>query len=127
MPAPAEELYQSDWFKKARAYVLSQLKPADTWYILSAKYQLVEPRLMISPYNETLNTMGKADRCRWAEGVVAKLRDILSHEDHVVILAGGRYRELLVPAIGKIGCTISVPLVGLRIGEQLRWFNSQKT
>ena len=65
-PLPAEELYVSDWFKKARAYILSRMAPQDRWYILSAKYGLVEPGRTIKPYNQTLKDMQKLDRRAWA-------------------------------------------------------------
>ncbi|MDQ0619218.1 DUF6884 domain-containing protein [Arthrobacter globiformis] len=39
-PAPARELYVSQWFKKASAY--AELT-CDRWYILSAKHGLIYP------------------------------------------------------------------------------------
>lgn len=45
-PLPARELYRSDWFLKARAYVEAQ---GEEWFILSAKYGLVSPDQVIAP------------------------------------------------------------------------------
>ena len=39
----------------------------------------------------------------------------------VVFLAGQRYREFLEPSLRSRGLVVSVPMEGLRIGEQLRW------
>ncbi len=50
-PARAEELYCSPLFCKARAYCLARYR---RWFILSAKYGLVDPGHVISPYNCTL-------------------------------------------------------------------------
>ena len=41
--------------------------------------------------------------------------------DHVVILAGARYREFIMEALSNMVTEVEVPLEGLRIGEQLSW------
>ena len=43
-PLPAQDLYVSDWFRKASAYAR---RVADEWYILSAKHGLVSPDTVI--------------------------------------------------------------------------------
>lgn len=58
----AKDLYISDWFVKARAYVE---QAGDEWFILSAEYGLVSPETVIAPYERTLNTMGIAERRAW--------------------------------------------------------------
>ena len=45
-------MYISDLFIKARRYVETHY---DKWFILSAKYHLVEPETSMEPYDETLN------------------------------------------------------------------------
>ena len=120
-PLPAEELYVSDWFRKARSYVKCHMGPLDRWYILSAKYHLVEPRRVISPYNETLNTMCKPDRHRWADCVLSQLLPIANGGDSTIMLAGNRYRESLEPVLRAQGCIVEVPMAGLGIGEQKAW------
>ena len=118
---PAEEIYCSDWFNKARAYVVQNLKPEDEWYILSAKYGLLNPRTVIGPYNETLNNMRKLERMEWARRVEDELRKLLHSGDSVVLLAGQRYREFLQPSLLELGCQVSIPMRGLGIGKQLSW------
>jgi len=120
---PAEDLYSSELFQKSRAYLLRELKDRDQWFILSAKYGLVEPTTVIQPYNETLNAMTKPERQAWARKVLGKLQSILQTGDSVVFLAGKKYREFLEPKICAIGCCTSVPMQGMRIGEQLRWLS----
>jgi hypothetical protein len=39
----------------------------------------------------------------------------------VVFLAGERYREFLARHLASRGVEVSVPMEGLRIGEQLSW------
>ena len=84
-PLPARSLYCSDWFNKARQYVERQRYPS---FILSAKYGLVRPDEIISPYDVTLNNMNNAERFAWAEGVSVQLRRLCHSGDTVVFLAG---------------------------------------
>lgn len=114
----AKDLYISDWFVKARAYVE---QAGDEWFILSAEHGLVSPEAVIDPYERTLNTMRIADRRAWGSKVLKQLLLKLQGVDRVVILAGARYREFLVDAIRAKGLTVDIPLEGMRIGEQLRW------
>jgi len=119
-PAAARELYRSAWFGKARAYVERQGGP---WLILSAKYGAVPPQQRLRPYDVTLNRMGAARRREWAKQVSGQLRRRCRRGDEVIILAGERYREYLVPAIRTWGCRVRVPMRHLGIGGQLRWLN----
>jgi hypothetical protein len=121
-PMPARDLYASDWFCKASAYAA---RVADRWYILSARYGLVAPDAVIEPYDETLNKMGVAARRAWARRVIKDLRRVLHPGDRVVVLAGSRYRQDLIGPIRQTGCTVEVPMEGLRIGEQLRWLKQR--
>jgi len=119
---PAKDLYDSPWFKKARAYVESTGSP---WFILSAEYGLLEPDRIVAPYEKTLNQMSVGDRRRWSEDVLADLRRILALDDRVVFLAGMKYREFLEPVVVTLCRDVAVPMEGLRIGEQLQWLDRQ--
>ncbi|SRR6266849_818544 len=117
-PIRARELYYSDWFQKARAYVESR---DGRWFILSAKYGLVAPGRIIAPYNVTLHNMTSSNRRAWAEGVAGQLRRKLHTGDTVVLLAGETYRQYLVLLLRQRGCEVEIPMRGLGIGQQLRW------
>jgi len=91
-PVAAKDLYCSDWFRKARAYVEMNGGP---WQILSAEHGLVDPDSVIGPYEKILTKMGVAERKAWAARVLEQLRPILAAVDRVVFLAGARYREFL--------------------------------
>jgi hypothetical protein len=118
--AAAKDLYVSDWFTKARGYVESTGAP---WFILSAKYGLVEPETVIEPYELTLNTLPVKERRRWARRVQQQIEDGGSLPSKVVILGGARYREFLEPYLRSAGVEVEVPMEGLRIGEQLSWLS----
>ena len=117
-PAPARELYRSDWFRKARAVVECRGWP---WRILSARYGLVHPDETIAPYEKTLNDMPASERRAWAARVVAALDPLLDDGSRVVFFAGAAYREHLEPHLRGRAIAFHVPMKGLRQGEQLSW------
>jgi hypothetical protein len=114
-PMPAEELYNSDLFKKQMEYAKKLTNPNDI-YIISAKYHLVPLRQKISPYNLTLKEMSAKDREAWAVVVLNQLKEkgYNLDKDKFVILAGNAYRQYLEPHMKNV----EVPLDGLRIGQQ---------
>ena len=118
--APAKDLYVSDLFRKMRRLVEAQ---GWRWFILSAKYGLLDPERVIEPYDETLNEVGVAVRRDWAEGCLDALGPHLAGVKSVVFLAGTKYREFLAPALVGRGIKVHVPMAGMRIGEQLAWLN----
>jgi hypothetical protein len=120
-PAPAKDLYQSDWFIKARRYVEAIGCP---WFILSAKHGLISPDEVIPPYEQTLNTMGVSERRNWAHTVEKQMDQQMQDATKIVILAGQRYREFLMDYLCRRADTVDVPMAGLRIGEQLGWLGS---
>lgn len=96
---------------------------ADAWYILSAEQGLLDPERVTAPYEKTLNRMSAADRREWAEQVQSQLVAVLPHGADVVMLAGERYREGLVPFLEARGHNVVVPLAGLSLGRQLSKLN----
>ena len=114
--APAKKLYDSDWFRKARAVVEATGRP---WYILSAKHGLVDPHAVIEPYEKTLNDMSKNERISWSRKVMHALDPNLAGVDSIAIFAGEKYREFLESKLRERGMTVHVPMKGLKNGEQL--------
>lgn len=121
-PRSAENLYLSQWFKKASAYAKLI---CDEWYILSAKFGLLSPNAIIPPYDVTLNNMKSANRKLWAQNVFEQLKTIINPGDEIIFLAGTKYRENLISPLEKVGIQISIPMEGLRIGEQMSWLNKK--
>jgi len=119
-PARARDLYISEWFRRARSYVEATGCP---WYILSAEYDLVHPDTVIAPYERTLNRMTVAERRAWAERVRYQLYAVPVEGSRIVVLAGKRYRELLLDELYRRGASVEVPMEGLRFGEQLQWLS----
>jgi len=118
--ARADQLYTSPWFRASRRYAE---RHADEWYILSAEYGLLRPGKLVRPYEKTLNNMGQADRMAWGQRVQKKLLAAIPANAEVIILAGQRYREHLVPFLLARGNMVPIPMEGLSIGRQLRFLN----
>ncbi|MDP2833951.1 MAG: hypothetical protein Q8Q28_11810 [Pseudomonadota bacterium] len=114
-PAKACDLYISPLFRLNLAYANKLC--ADSIYILSAKYGLLDIDAVIEPYDATLNTMPDSQIRVWAQQVVKQIKD---NEDvattHFVLLAGNKYRKYLLPHL----LSYEVPLEGLTIGKQLQ-------
>jgi hypothetical protein len=121
--APARELYVSDWFTKAIAFVESSGMP---WFILSAEYGLVEHDMIIAPYERTLSKQSSAERHAWAQKVIAQMELALPNVDQVVLLAGIKYREFLIDYLTKRYTNVHLPMRGLKIGEQLSWLSRHR-
>lgn len=117
-PRKARDLYISPLFKKARGVAN---KEYDRWYILSAKYGLVDPDTVIRPYDKTILNMNREQRHQWAEDIFRELSHSTSPDDEITFFAGAKYREDLAPLLTERGNHIRVPMEGLGIGRQLRW------
>jgi cytoplasmic iron level regulating protein YaaA (DUF328/UPF0246 family) len=121
-PAPAKDLYTSTLFRSLRRYAEAH---ADAWYILSAEHGLVEPNEVLAPYEKTLNKARQDERRNWATKVQTQLRRILPPGAEVIMLAGERYRENLVPFLEAGGHHVAVPLKGMLFGRQLQYLREQ--
>jgi hypothetical protein len=121
IPAPAKALYRSDWFIKAHAHAEAT---GTQWFILSAKHGLIQPDEVISRYEQTLNTMGIAERRDWARIDHGQMDKQMPNAVRIAFLAGQRYREFLMDHLSNRAQTVDVPMAGLRIGEQLGWLGS---
>lgn len=118
---PSKDLYQSDWFKKARIWAETN---GDRWYILSALHGLVHPDTIIEPYEKTLNTMTSQDRAKWASDTYNQIvRNIPVSK--LVFLAGSKYRKGVADLLPINGYGVEIPMKGLGIGQQLAWLNQQ--
>lgn len=123
-PAPAEKLYTSPWFKKARRYAIQN---SDTWRILSAEHGLLHPETKIPPYETTIYEFSADQRREWASSVLESLSPLLDTHGEVPMLAGKRYREYLVEPLRQKGVSVRIPMEGLGLGAQLRYLNNQST
>jgi len=121
----AKDLYTSGLFIKARRYVE---RCYDRWYILSAKYGLVDPETIIEPYDETLKDKSVQERLTWSERASEQIHAAFPDPSNLVLFfhAGERYREFLIPRLEDKRYHCEVPLKGLGIGEQKAWYKARE-
>lgn len=120
-PRRASDLYQSDWFKKARAYVEAT---GCRWFILSAEHGLLRPGARIAPYDTTLAAIGANGRREWGKRVAMQLDRAIGRRfsGSLIFLAGENYRT---PLLDYAGQRAAVPMQGLGIGQQKAWLAAQ--
>lgn len=119
----AEEMYlPSNLFSKARQYV--EDGEYDAWFILSAKYGLLSPTEIITPYDQTLNNASAKDIKEWSQNVYSKL--ITYNPTYIDFYAGEKYRKYLIPLLEQKGVMCNVPLKGLGIGQQMQFYNQNR-
>ncbi len=119
----ARELYTSQLFRRRRAYAESLATP---WYILSAKYGLVEPDRVIDSYDLSLKDLPAHERRAWSEKVFRDLEQKAGSLNGKVIEihAGQEYfGNGLEEALGKRGAVVRVPTRGLPQGKQLAFYD----
>jgi hypothetical protein len=119
----ASEMYlPSNLFSKAFPYAK---KHYDIVSILSAKYGFLSLDDRVEPYDESLNGKGVAEIKAWSDRVFGQMNSRLDLKAIRVAYfhAGDRYRKYLIPKFEGVGIKCEVPLQGLRIGEQLRWYD----
>ena len=118
----AEDLYISPLYKKELAYAKHVLKP-DMIFILSDKYHLLELSTEVSDYKGMFKQQPAAERKKWAQKVLASLKEKTDMEkDEFTILAGEKYFHYLIPALKKY----KTPLHEKgRIGEQEHWLKEE--
>jgi hypothetical protein len=117
--APAADLYTSALFVGRRRWVV---ETCDRWFILSAKYGLLDPGQVIEPYDESLTQMGRPARREWSRRVVEDLQHRLGVLDRYEfeLHAGSAYSEYgLRDALVTAGSGVAAPAEHLRQGEQL--------
>lgn len=121
-PVEAKNLYVSTLWRCRRRYAEQSGIP---WYILSAKYGLVNPDTRIAWYDVSLSDLPAADRRVWSQSVVdSVVRRYPSVEGMVVeIHAGMDYVNFgLASGLADAGMIVHRPLLGIPIGRHLAWY-----
>src|SRR4051812_25061529 len=91
-PCNVRAMYQkSTLFKKAVNFI--EQRDYDKWYVLSAKYGLLNPDDVIEPYDLTLNNMKVLERKKWSELVLKQIENLQLSITEIDFYAGVKYRE----------------------------------
>jgi uncharacterized protein DUF6884 len=122
----ARLLYRGSLFLKRRALVEAIGLP---WWIISAKYGLVPPDVLIEPYDFRIDQYKPLDRAAWYLSVAAGLLDELTEtgqplrQIRAVILAGSDYADDLRDVLLAVGLSAECPMRGLGQGQQMAWLS----
>ncbi|TCP26649.1 hypothetical protein EV207_11982 [Scopulibacillus darangshiensis] len=121
--APVVEFYKSPLFIKALQYAH---KNYDRFYFYNAKDGLLLPDQMMAPYDVSIQTFSISQKRHWGKKVIESFSTYEIVKDKIIYLHGGRvYRQFLEPELSKHGFYYEVPLKGLGIGKQLKWYENE--
>ena len=107
----AKEMYLSPLFRMSRQWIEQQGVP---WFILSAKYGLLEPSRIVEPYNLTLSQMTANDRNAWSRFTNRQIVTAVGSSATLLVLAGSLYLQ------ATRGFRVVDPLERLPIGRRLQ-------
>jgi hypothetical protein len=118
--AAARKLYTSGYFAAKRDYADER---CETWWIISAKHNLLEPSTVIEPYEKQVSKFNDQETKRWGTETGNQLRAIdwdgLGIET-VDILLGQQYIEPIEDALAAIPPTCCF------LFDQTAWNGEQK-
>lgn len=122
--APARDMYRSVLFQKSKTWADKQ---GNDWFVISARYGLINPDSILAPYDRTMRSLTPIERAEWASDVELGLRALLPFWDvdrmEITLLAGADYAGW-VPLVSDFA-TVYQPMAGLQIGQRLQWLNQQ--
>jgi hypothetical protein len=121
-PSRVEDLYTSTLFRGRWEYAE---RTCDRWFVLSAKYGVLDADDVIAPYDETLTNKPIAARRAWSTTVLQQLEERLGDLSGKTfeIHAGAAYRDFgLLEGLTRRGAAVEVPAAGLLQGQQLRFY-----
>jgi hypothetical protein len=122
VPAPARDLYTSPLFRAARTYAEWRYGH-ERWFILPAKFGLVDPSTVPEPYDLSLRQLSAAAPAAWGLRVGDQLAERFAGTTVLWIHAGAACCHAVRYAATH---PIETPVAGLRIGQQLAWYRHHR-
>ncbi len=119
-PAPAIELYRSEFFRLGRSYAW-RLEPVHL-FVLSAEHGLVPAEQELFPYAHTMSALGQGDVSAWAEAVVAQLQDRIAVDRYRVVILG--LRRFAAPIAQRLP-QAETPLVGMTLAQAMNFLRER--
>jgi hypothetical protein len=130
---PAAELYTGSLFRARRQfaeYCLHDSVSYYGWYIVSAKYRLLDRGKIVRPYDFRITQHQPNERKLWAldiaSNLLAKKTTTGSYLDPkkttIELHMGKDYARHLVPVLESVGYRTNWPVVSMSQGEQLAWY-----
>lgn len=115
----AKNLYCSSRFIDTRRFVEHQ---NSDWYILSAKYGLLDPNIIIEPYDYSNFQKTSLEQYFWADTIVKALLKIYTAPQTFVILAEDSYSITVSEILQNHGFQIVLPYHNLSYNDQKVYF-----
>lgn len=120
-PARARELYTGSLFRMARLYAEAWNEP---WFIVSAKYGLMDPERVIEPYEMRLQQRKGGNLQAWADRVATGIK-VEAGMEPVQLLMGRDYAEPIGRALDRVGLRWCAPMDGFGLGHRLQWLKAR--
>ncbi len=89
-PVPARDLYLGSLFKLGRKF--AEVHHFD-YVIISAKYGLLRPEQVVSPYDQRIASVSDVRRVR--EMVIPPLQELFKKYEKIIVIGGNLYRKVL--------------------------------
>jgi hypothetical protein len=123
-PSPARDLYTSDLWARRRRYAEAS---GIRWVIFSAEYAIVDPDTVIAPYDRSLKAASPAEIRAIGERAARGLEEGFGplHGKTIEVHADAAYVSAREPELRRREAKLIWPLQGLRVGEQLHWYDVQ--
>ncbi|MBM7646492.1 hypothetical protein JOD45_002722 [Scopulibacillus daqui] len=119
-PEKVIDFYKSPLFIKSVQYAKTHYK---RFYFYNAKDGLLLPDQIMSPYDVSIKRFTIHEKRIWGKKVIQDFLSYETPEDKIIYLHGGQvYRKFLEPELKQQGFIYEIPLKGLGIGEQLKWY-----
>ncbi len=112
---PARELYRGNIFKASLNFAIRQNMP---FAILSAKYGVVQPEEILSPYEIMIKTQSEEYRLSWANDIKSKLNGF-----NLFSICGAEYELPLL----RVGVKLVSYLNGFTQGYRLKALTENQT
>ncbi len=114
----AENMYISNRFQLAKEY---STRISSNWFIISAKYGLLEPEREIKPYDVWLGNFSNVEKQAWCDKVKKSLHGF-SRKTKFVILLNDLYAQVLIQLILETGHEFSWPIRNMESDEVENYF-----
>jgi hypothetical protein len=99
----------------------------EEFYILSAKFGLLDPDRVIKPYNVKLSDYSDEEQISWGNMVADGLHAMFNTNcTPFLVMAGSDYSSAFMPKLTRIGLDGYVYEVckGLKMGNRMRWIRN---
>lgn len=117
----AKNMYCSSLFKKTKKLIeLNSLN----WFILSAKYGLIENNKIIDPYDSSLKSFSLNELKKWSFDVYQEIKN--RKLNNLIFYCGSKYHNnYLIELLNNNNICYRIPMKGLSLGQRLSYLNKE--